>query len=189
LFYNRGEDKIPRGWIQVMKNSMKNLGPIFNTNRMVQEYSEKYYLKAQARRKTLMEDDWKKAKEFTEWKTNLIQNWDLVKFVKIETEHKNGDLTVGSKYVVNAEVNLGNLTESDVEVQIYYGRVDDKDIAGSNKFVTMDVVPKKTQKGNLKYKGEILCQSSGQFGYTLRILPKNALLINPFELGLIRWAK
>ena len=31
------------------------------------------------------------------------------------------------------------------------------------------------------------CQKSGLHGYTLRILPKNAALFNPYELGLIKW--
>jgi glycogen phosphorylase len=46
LFYSRGQDLLPRGWINKVKNSMKKLGPFFNTHRMVQEYFEKFYLKA-----------------------------------------------------------------------------------------------------------------------------------------------
>jgi len=187
-FYERGEDKIPRNWIQLMKSSMKRLGPAFNTNRMVQEYAEKYYFKAEEKRKCLMDNDWKEALEFTKWKTNLLNNWNVIKFKKIEKEHKNGDLTVGAKYIVNAEVELGNLTHEDVEVQIYYGKVDKKEIAHTNEFVTMENLSKKTTKGHFLYKGEILCEASGQFGFTLRILPKHPMLINPFELGLIRWA-
>ncbi|NWF88418.1 MAG: alpha-glucan family phosphorylase, partial [Ignavibacteriaceae bacterium] len=33
LFYARGEDRIPRAWIAMVKKSMKKLGPIFNTQR------------------------------------------------------------------------------------------------------------------------------------------------------------
>ncbi len=42
--------------------------------------------------------------------------------------------------------------------------------------------------GKFIVNSEIDCAASGQFGYTLRILPKHSLLINPFELGLIKWA-
>ena len=46
-----------------------------------------------------------------------------------------------------------------------------------------------SKKDNIfKYKGEIACDTTGQFGFTLRILPDHELLINPFELGLIKWA-
>ncbi|MBU0558866.1 MAG: alpha-glucan family phosphorylase, partial [Bacteroidetes bacterium] len=36
-FYNRGEDKLPRKWIAMMKNSMRQLGSVYNTHRMVEE--------------------------------------------------------------------------------------------------------------------------------------------------------
>jgi len=50
LFYSRGEDRLPRKWIAKVKNSMKNLGPFFNTHRMVQEYFQNYYSKSYEKR-------------------------------------------------------------------------------------------------------------------------------------------
>ena len=35
LFYTRGAEDLPRGWISKMKTAMKAIGPQFNTNRMV----------------------------------------------------------------------------------------------------------------------------------------------------------
>ena len=35
LFYTRGTDGLPRGWIRRMKRSITTLVPVFNTNRMV----------------------------------------------------------------------------------------------------------------------------------------------------------
>jgi len=188
LFYNRGDDKLPRDWISMMKSSMKKLGPVFNTYRMVQEYSEKFYFNAEEKRKTLMDNDWKAAKEFTKWKAKLIENWDNIHFNKIDTPANKEDLTVGSNFEVNADIHLGNLTPDDVEVQIYYGKYDDKNMAHSNHFVTMKKINNESKDGNYKYHGEIECISSGQFGFTLRIVPKHPVLINPFEIGLIRWA-
>jgi glycogen phosphorylase len=47
---------------------------------------------------------------------------------------------------------------------------------------------KNTEVQLFKYKGEISCDDTGHFGFTLRVLPKNPMLINQFELGLIKWA-
>ncbi|NOY06136.1 MAG: alpha-glucan family phosphorylase, partial [Chlorobi bacterium] len=44
-FYDRDETGIPRKWIQRMRRSMTSLIPMFNTDRMVAEYVQKYYLK------------------------------------------------------------------------------------------------------------------------------------------------
>ncbi|MHB2026115.1 MAG: alpha-glucan family phosphorylase [Elusimicrobiota bacterium] len=46
LFYDRGSDKIPHGWIKVMKDSIRSAAPRFCGNRMVKEYVERLYLPA-----------------------------------------------------------------------------------------------------------------------------------------------
>jgi starch phosphorylase len=43
-FYNRDANGIPREWIQKIRRAMITLVPQYNTWRMVQEYTEKYYL-------------------------------------------------------------------------------------------------------------------------------------------------
>jgi starch phosphorylase len=37
------------------------------------------------------------------------------------------------------------------------------------------------------FEGRVPCRSSGQYGYTVRVLPKHANLANPFEPGLVAW--
>jgi len=45
-FYDRDADGIPRRWTAMMKASIRVLAPVFNTHRMVREYTESYYLEA-----------------------------------------------------------------------------------------------------------------------------------------------
>ena len=45
-FYERGEDGIPHRWVAMMKASMRTLAPVYNTHRMVREYTDRYYLEA-----------------------------------------------------------------------------------------------------------------------------------------------
>ncbi len=118
----------------------------------------------------------------------MYENWNKVKFLSVTEEEKNGDLKFGFKYPILAEVELGELTPDDVEVQIYYGKVDEG-VNGSKFSITMAHVGKKTKSAKYAYRGQIECNDTGQFGFTLRILPKHPQLINPFELGLIRWAE
>ena len=44
MFYNRDVQGIPREWIQRVRRSMMTLVPQFSTDRMVKEYTRKYYL-------------------------------------------------------------------------------------------------------------------------------------------------
>jgi glucan phosphorylase len=42
-FYNRDAAGIPRAWIKKMRHAMATITPQYNTWRMVQDYSLKYY--------------------------------------------------------------------------------------------------------------------------------------------------
>jgi starch phosphorylase len=44
LFYDRDDQGLPHGWIQRIRRAMATLVPQFTTQRMVKEYTEKYYL-------------------------------------------------------------------------------------------------------------------------------------------------
>jgi starch phosphorylase len=46
LFYERDTDDVPRGWVQVMKEAIRTVVPVFCTRRMVKEYTEKFYVPA-----------------------------------------------------------------------------------------------------------------------------------------------
>jgi starch phosphorylase len=46
LFYDRDADGVPRGWVQVMKEAIRQGAPAFSARRMVKEYAERMYLPA-----------------------------------------------------------------------------------------------------------------------------------------------
>jgi starch phosphorylase len=188
LFYSRGEDLLPRGWITKVKNSMKKLGPFFNTHRMVQEYFEKFYLQAYEKRRELQKDKWKKAIELADWKDKVIQKWSQIKINKVLNGKSNKSIYVGEEFPVEAEINLGELTSDDVEVQLYFGPVEKQDNPESNSTVVMSPSDSKMTNGVIIYKGDIVTGHSGQQGFTIRIVPKNPMLTNPFDVGVVYWA-
>jgi len=46
LYYAVDDDGISRGWVRVMKEAMKSVGPAFSTRRMVKEYFRTFYREA-----------------------------------------------------------------------------------------------------------------------------------------------
>jgi len=187
-FYDRGEDKLPRKWIKMMKDSMRNLAPVFNTNRMVSQYADTYYMKALERRKYILENDWEEAKKYSKWKNKIVKNWKSLKFVSVSEENEKSEMKVDSTYKLTSEVDLGKLSPDDVSIQIYYGKVDDRYQTDANNYVVMEFVESNSEQNIHKFAGEIKCKKTGNFGFTLRILPRHELLHNPFELNLIHWA-
>jgi len=155
----------------------------------VQQYTEKFYLKAYKNRKELIANNYEQCKVFTKWKANLLANWDKIKFVSVNHSEDLSEIKIGSKYKIFAEIEMGLLTKDDIEVQIYFGKLDNIDFADENLFETMQCVDYNNGNVVTKYDGSIKCDITGEFGYTLRILPKNPILINQFELDAIKWVE
>ncbi len=185
IFYDRRDDQIPYNWIALMKNAMKNLNPVFNTNRMVCEYLENFYLPAAKRYQEIISNNMKGIKELTAWKQLIRENWAGINFEKVEAETRT-PLTYQSRLEVTVTVNLKKLSSKDIKTQIYYGLLDTEGKIINGKIIDMNLIEEKD--GRLIYKGWIPCDYSGQNGYAVRIIPYHENMINPLDMGLIMWA-
>jgi starch phosphorylase len=185
LFYKRSSDGLPRGWLKVMKQSISTICPFFNTNRMVQEYIEKCYWPSAGRHLTLMADHLKRANDLAGWRRRLSQGWSQVRVDGVESKG-NDPMHVGGQLEVKARVNLGSLAPGDVEVQLFHGLVDSFGEISNPRTVAMNHNGER-DGGGWVFHGTIPCRASGQYGYVVRVLPKNPDLSNPFEPGLVCW--
>ncbi len=185
LFYERGHDGIPREWVARMKNSMRTLSPVFNTNRMVLEYTSKLYLPSGLRFNALNAEERTRARALADWKARLRREWPSVQVAKVDSP-EGADLQVGDRKHVRAVVKLGQLTPEDVSVQIWHG-----DVNGQNEFCngqSLDMKVAENSADGWVYTGEIRCNLSGKQGFSVRILPRHTDLRNPLLMGLVKWA-
>ncbi len=189
LFYDRGRDGLPRGWIAKMKAAMQQHAGVFNTNRMVGEYCEQCYVPALRRVKRLMNGDsaGSRSRELAAWKARVVAGWGQLKIESVAAEQPTGgDFRVGDQLQVQAQVHLGALKPTDVAVQLFYGRLDAEGLIAESRSVPMLIAQSKGE-GRYVFAGAVPCARSGRYGYTLRILPQHEDLGNPFEMGLILW--
>lgn len=185
LYYTRSSDGVPRGWLKLMKRAMSTVCPFFNTNRMVQEYVEKCYWPSAERYNLLAAENLKKAQALSQWRRNVSRGWQQVRVESVEA--KGADpMHVGAELEIKAKVNLGGFSPNDVEVQLFHGIVDSLGDIPAPRTVTMS--HNGAHDGNSwVFSGTIPCRTSGQHGFSVRVLPKHSDLNNPFEPGLITW--
>lgn len=184
-FYDRGLDKLPNRWIKMMKNSMSSNCPMYNTNRMVQEYTTKYYSKAMSFQKLLSSNSFEKTKELASWKDKIEVSWNKVKFVEV-VNNQVTELKRGDTLTVKAKVELGILSPDDVAVSIYYGNIDNNGKIIDAKESVMSVVE---NHGNVfTFVGNLVCIDAGEFGYAVRIMASKDELASRFHYGKIIWA-
>ena len=185
-FYTRGADGLPRGWIKRMKRSISSNVAVFNTHRMVREYSEISYIPSYRRVLRLSSNDFAHARRLAAWRRRVLEQWRHVRVDDV-TPPPAEALHVGDDLNVQARVQLGSLTPDDVEVQLYHGAIDALgEIASPRTSVLAPVGP---VSGNhaIDFGASVPCAASGQYGFTVRVLPRNSDLPNPFEAGLVTW--
>jgi glycogen phosphorylase len=186
-FYERGVDHLPRRWIARMKASLGHLNHKYNTHRMVQEYTERFYAMAHTRYQELSEDGGGRVKALAAWIARVRGAWPQVRVTSLETPPV-GELRVGQPFRVAARLELGALTPDDVAVELCVGPVDPQ---GNLLQHIASQMQSAARNGDGSYRfegGARACCSSGQYGFTIRILPCNVDMVGPFLPGLIAWA-
>ncbi len=198
LFYTRSADNLPRAWIRRVKNSIRWIAPRFNTHRMVAEYTRRFYNPAAARWQYLNDDSMSRAKAFAQWKSDIRKSWPDLVIKDITMEIKNGDdneqlnpkkpqLKVGSQLSVRALIKLGKFNPDDVSVELYHGPIDTWGNIKEGSSIRMDYKETSGQDGEHWFSGTMPCTKTGKHGVAVRVLPRHADLVNPYDLGLILW--
>lgn len=183
LYFNRGQDDLPRGWIKKMKTSMQTLGPVFNTNRMIEEYTKKFYIPSALEHARLKKDDFALAKKKAVWLKNLMNNWDGIKIISSEDNAKN-EVRITNDMTVQSKIFLGDISPEDISVQIYSGYLDSMHRISEASIDEMRLVSK--EGGNYIYEGKVRTDKVGHCGYTVRVMPHYGGEVQ-YLPGLIKW--
>jgi starch phosphorylase len=185
LFYDRAMGNLPRHWITRMKSCMRHLVPFFNTNRMVRDYTEKYYLPALQRGLLLEADNLKRAAELAHAKDRLRHRWSGVRIVAVHASG-NGHFKVGQNVQVEAMIDMPELTPQELSVQLYAGPLNASGAFEKPQPIAMTHVREMGPHRHL-FVGRIECHTSGRHGFAVRVLPGHPDMATPFEPGLILW--
>jgi starch phosphorylase len=186
LFYTRGADRLPRGWIGLMKSAMGELCPVFNTNRMVHQYYVQAYGPAIERRGRLEEDGCRRARDLSRWKARVRACWDALRIARVEVELPE-EATIGKTIAVKTWVKSGGLTAGELALQVCVGRLRENRQIGDPEIIPMTHWGPVSAE-ELLYEATVSCKTSGTHGVTVRALPYHPDLAGPHETGLVAWA-
>ena len=187
LYYAKPDGKLPVAWIQLMRESIRTVVPVFNTHRMVKEYAERLYEPAAQAHGILAPDGGKKAVELSKWKDSIRKNWRQISIKDVQVHTKPPGVFVGEKVRVEAIVHLGPVDPEFVTVQAYFGEAVNNEI--ERPAMSAFKLEKKIDGGNHLYIGEIPATDSGSYGLNVRVIPTHPNVTQAHELRLITWAK
>ena len=182
-FYELNDEGVPPRWLEMVRHTLKSLGPKVLATRQVRDYVRDLYAPAAHTARTL-NSDYAGARTLSGWKAEVRAAWPGVRVEHVDSEGVGDQAEVGATLAVRAWIALGSLSPDDVEVQVVHGRIGSDDELAATSVVPM-VVGESYDGNRHRFDASVSLQVSGAFGYTVRVVPRNASLASVAELGLV----
>ncbi len=184
-FYDLDDEGLPQNWLSMVLHTVTTLGPKVRASRMVRDYTEKLYLPAARAGWAVAADGYAGAKDLAAYRAKVTGAWSHVHVDHVESAGVGDSPEIGETLHVTAYVSLGTLAPDDVEVQLVHGRTRHHgDELHHVRTVPLELT-ESYEHGRHQFFGSLKLETSGAFGYTVRVLPKHAHLVAPSELGLV----
>lgn len=184
MFYRRGQDGLPHDWLDMVRHTLRTLGPKVLATRMVKEYVNRLYAPAALSGATLARDSFHEARELARWKAHVREQWAYLLIDHVDTDIPGAAIAQGSVIPIRAYVHLAGLLPTDVCVEAVFGHVDSRDqIAGARHLALTPV--QELGGGRWVFAGDIPVDQSGSLGYSVRMTPHHPHLASTADLGLL----
>jgi len=190
LYYAKPDGKLPLAWLQLMRESIRSVTPVFNTQRMVKEYTEQLYIPAARAHGNFSTDSCGAATQLSKWKAQMRKDWPQVQISDVQVANKDRQsILVGESLQISARVHLGAVDPQNVRVEAYHGEMDNGDIRNPVATVLHQSPDQSgTGNGNYTYQGSVPATESGTYGFSVRVVPTHPCLMQAHELRLIAWS-
>ncbi len=185
-FYDRGKDDVPHEWTRIMKNSMRTVNAEFNTNRMVEEYAQRFYISCMHNSDRLTGQEYAGAKDLALWREKMKRSWKDLSITCVDAPPTEGS-PMGSSLKIKASLKLGKLSKDEVLVEVYHGLLDASGNITEGETATLFSTGEDKDMVS-SFTGEISCRRAGRRGFTVRAVPrKEGYPLDRFETGFITW--
>jgi starch phosphorylase len=186
MFYDRDSDGVPGRWVSTIRRSVTSLGPHVLSSRMLRDYVERLYLPAARASRQMTGEKYRDARSFASWHARVVSGWSSVRVAHVESSGGRDIPQLGDALHLRAEVELGELSPDDVEVQACTGRT----ATGEDTLTDVATHPMRYAGdggGTHHFEADVPLERAGAFGYTVRVVPRHDLLSTPVELGLVAY--
>ena len=188
LFYQLDDSGLPQQWVKMMKAAIHRTGEKYCAQGMLMEYARHFYVPALQAARNLADNNFAKTRLVTSWLERVSAGWERIAIRDIDFPDLRPTVLVGDHINVILKVDLGGVMPDDVAVQVVAGHLDSQEHFRDFAPVpaALDGAPPEAG-GVYSYRAEVICQESGRFGITARIVPKCDDLLHVCRPKLISW--
>ena len=186
-FYNKEMGKeYSANWIGIIKETIAKVACNFTTNRMMEDYLNRYYCPLAERRDALVENDFLKARENAAWKQHMYEIWpnlEVRQFNKIDMATSR--LRLGEEHIADAEVYLAGAQPEDIGIECVIAEQDQRGeyhICETHEFEVVSF-----EEGVAIYRADITPEHAGSYQIATRIYAKNPCMAHRQDFDLVKW--
>ena len=186
MFYKRNHEGVPVEWVQHIKNTVAYIAGNFTTNRMMEDYEEKFYKPLQKRHTDMVAGNFNQAREMAYWKRKMEREWSSLEVISYSHPNDSKDILVlGGESESRVRLYLGALSTDDIRVEMVI-TAKGKD----GKIVIDEIVPYRLEEGSngeASYVCKLVPQTAGSYLIASRIYAYNSKLPHRQDFALVKW--
>lgn len=187
-YYDRDTTGLSEQWVGTIKKCIAEVASNFTTNRMMQDYEDRFYSKLYARHTAIVADDFALAREIAAWKRRVSRSWDNVKVLDTKQyDPSRQAIIMGQKYILEVTLDIDGLRPDDIGVEVLIAKAisPGEKVKLQNK-IQFDVVS--VEGSVVKYRIDSAPEITGSFDAAIRIYAKNEKLPHRQDFALVKWA-
>jgi phosphorylase/glycogen(starch) synthase len=188
LYYTRGDDNIPHGWVECIKSCIADVASNCTTNRMMCDYESRFYKRLADRSARIAKHGFEMAHALAAWKQRVRAAWDDVKIVQVKRFNLDREaVVIGRSYGIEVTLDVASLSHEDIGVEFVIAN----QIEPGEPVVVKDTKQlqfTKTEGGNAIYAVDMVPDETGSFDFAIRIYPRNEMLACRMDFPLVKWA-
>jgi phosphorylase/glycogen(starch) synthase len=185
-FYNIDKKtNLPTEWISFIKNTIAKVASNFTTNRMLQDYEDKYYDKLAARHAMVVKDSYEFAKYASEWKRKVSRVWDSIEVISTQqVDMLKEQILLGKEYDLEVQLDIASLNPQDVGVELVLAEQKHDKMTVKR---TIDFVPISHIGSKVTYSAKFRPEKPGVYFAGVRLYAKNVNMPYRQDFALVRW--
>ncbi len=183
LYYDRNELGIPPQWVEMMRRSIATACRDFNMNRVLAEYTQKFYVPAKQQIAKLSADNHEPLRKALEGEQAILDHWDKVGIHSLSTSvDKKDRVSQGDRVEVRCTVDFDGASPELFGVELYFGRSETDDLS------VLPMTPEDTGGPARSYTCSFDIAEHGLLSMNARVRPLDPVL-QDLHPELIKWAQ
>jgi len=183
LYYRNNSLGYSPEWVAMAKHSIASIMPRFNMQRMLSEYTKKFYAPAAAQWRKYAGENFAGAQHVAAWKAKVRSAWSGVRLRRVELPLAR--VRYGEALCFEVAVQLNGLDPKDLIVELVLARPGEENPAKCKRFVLRH--EQAIDRGEHLFVRELSLEQCGKMDYRIRAFPHHELLTHPFEMGMMEW--